>query len=153
MPSPAPAQPKATLVRGLSLTDSVLLLVGGIIGSGIFLTAGQIATNAPTPALFLSIWIAGAAITLLACFAFAELGAMYPESGGQYVYLREAYGDAAGFLYGWMVFAVSVGGTMAALAVGFAEYFDRFIHYGAHEALLTIGRFAFTRAHVMAIAA
>lgn len=154
MPAPTAApENKPTLVRGLSLTDSVLLLVGGIIGSGIFLTAGQIATNAPTPWLFLAVWIAGAVITLLACFAFAELGAMYPESGGQYVYLREAYGDLAGFLYGWMIFAVSVGGSVAALAVGFAEYFDRFLHYGARETVFSVGTLAITRGHLVALEA
>jgi APA family basic amino acid/polyamine antiporter len=153
MPSQARAADKPTLVRGLSLLDSVLLLVGGIIGSGIFLTAGQIASNAPVPWLFLLIWGAGAGITLLACFAFAELGAMFPESGGQYVFVREAYGDMAGFLYGWMIFTVSVGGTIAALAVGFAEYFDRFVHYGAHQAMFTVYGHAVTRAHLVSVQA
>src|ERR1700741_1346459 len=90
-----------SLLRGLSLTDSVLLMAGGMIGSGIFLTAGPIAAAVRTPSLFLGVWLAGGLISLLACFAFAEMGAMYPEAGGQYVYLREAFGEFPAFLYGW----------------------------------------------------
>ena len=105
---PAPAQP--TLVRGLSLLDSVLLLVSGIIGSSIFLTARDIAVPLPQPMLFLLVWVIGGVISLFGCVAFAELGSMFPESGGQYVYLREAYGDLVAFLYGWMLFAVANGG-------------------------------------------
>src|SRR5213082_2152925 len=92
-----------SLVRGLSLLDSVLLLVSGIIGSSIFLTAKDIAGPLPHPALFLLVWVLGGVISLCACVAFAELGSMFPDSGGQYVYLREAYGDLMAFLYGWML--------------------------------------------------
>jgi APA family basic amino acid/polyamine antiporter len=113
---------KPTLVRGLSLLDSVLLLVSGIIGSSIFLTAKDIATPLPHPVLFLLVWVLGALISLCACFAFAELGSMFPDSGGQYIYLREAYGDLTAFLYGWMLFAVANGGTIAALSVASAAY-------------------------------
>ena len=83
----------AKLVRRLSLLDSILLLAGGIIGSGIFLTAQDVALSTRTPWLFLSVWALGMGITLLACFAFAEMGAMFPDAGGQYVYMREAYGE------------------------------------------------------------
>src|SRR5437588_10956703 len=93
-----------TLLRGLSLLDSVLLLVGGIIGSAIFLTAKDIAAPLPHPLYFILVWIIGGVVSLFACFAFAELGAMFPDSGGQYVYMREAYGDLVAFLYGWMIF-------------------------------------------------
>jgi APA family basic amino acid/polyamine antiporter len=117
----AAAEP--TLVKGLSLLDSVMLLVGGVIGSGIFLTAGQIATNLRRPDMFILVWIVGGIISLLACFAVAELGGMFPQAGGQYVFLREAYGELPAFLYGWMIFAVVQTGTIAALAVGFAQYF------------------------------
>ncbi|MEO5935968.1 MAG: amino acid permease [Terriglobales bacterium] len=112
-----------TLVKGLSLLDAVMLLVGGVIGSGIFLTAGQIATELRRADLFILVWVAGGAISLLACFAVAELGGMYPQAGGQYIFLREAYGELPAFLYGWMIFAVVQTGTIAALAVGFALYF------------------------------
>src|SRR6266567_4466058 len=113
---------KPTLVRGLGLLDSVLLLVSGIIGSSIFLTAKDIAGPLPQPVLFLLVWVLGALISLCACFAFAELGSMFPDSGGQYIYLREAYGDLVAFLYGWMLFSVANGGTIAALSVASAAY-------------------------------
>src|SRR5256885_5771749 len=112
-----------SLKKELSLLDAALLLVGGVIGSGIFLTAGQIATSLRRPDVFILIWIAGGMISLLACFAVAELGGMFPQAGGQYVFLREAYGELPAFLYGWMIFTVVQTGTIAALAVGFAQYF------------------------------
>src|SRR5580700_12127190 len=87
------SEARPTLVRGLTLLDSVLLLVGGVIGSSIFLTAKDIAGPLPHPALFLLVWLLGALISMCAAFAFAELGTMFPDSGGQYVYLREAFGD------------------------------------------------------------
>jgi basic amino acid/polyamine antiporter, APA family len=125
MNAPAAISPDAqpSLKKELSLLDAAMLLVGGVIGSGIFLTAGQIATSLRRPDIFILIWIAGGAISLLACFAVAELGGMFPQAGGQYVFLREAYGELPAFLYGWMIFAVVQTGTIAALAVGFAQYF------------------------------
>src|SRR5450631_380928 len=116
-----------SLVRGLSLLDSVLLLVSGIIGSSIFLTARDIAGPLPNPKLFFLVWILGGVISLCACVAFAELGSMFPDSGGQYIYLREAYGDLVAFLYGWMLFAVANGGTIAALSVASAAYMGNII--------------------------
>src|SRR5271169_1979648 len=128
-PTPASVAPeteassqKPSLVRGLSLLDSVLLLVSGIIGSSIFLTAKDIAGPLPNPTLFFLVWVLGGVISLCACLAFAELGSMFPASGGQYIYLREAYGDRVAFLYGWMLFAVANGGTIAALSVASAAY-------------------------------
>lgn len=126
------AQP--SLKKELSLLDAALLLVGGVIGSGIFLTAGQIATSLRRPDVFILIWIAGGAISLLACFAVAELGGMFPQAGGQYVFLREAYGELPAFLYGWMIFAVVQTGTIAALAVGFAQYFCAVLYPSASHA-------------------
>jgi len=118
----SPSQSQPGLVRGLSLLDSILLLAGGIIGSSIFLTAKDIAGPLPHPVLFLLVWVMGALISMCAAFAFAELGSMFPDSGGQYVYLREAFGDLIAFLYGWMLFAVANGGTIAALSVASAAY-------------------------------
>src|SRR5262249_7038855 len=113
---------KPSLVRGLSLLDSILLLAGGIIGSSIFLTAQDIAWPLPHPALFFALWVVGALMSMRAAFAFAELGSMFPDSGGQYVYLREAFDDLVAFLYGWGLFAVANGGTIAALSVASAAY-------------------------------
>ncbi len=143
-----------TLIRGLSLLDSVMLMVGGIIGSGIFLTAGQIASSVHKPFYFLGVWIVGGVISLLACFAFAEMAAMYPEAGGQYVYMREAYGEFPAFLYGWMVFTVGQSGTIATLAVGFAEYFGAILPFAAaHQPVATIFGWTLTRGHLVSTAA
>ena len=154
VPSRPSSQRGPTLVRGLSLMDSVMLMVGGIIGSGIFLTAGQIASAVHTPLYFLGVWFVGGLISLLACFALAEMAAMYPEAGGQYVYLREAYGEFPAFLYGSMVFTVGQSGTIAALAVGFAEYFGAILPFAsAHKPVLTILGRTLTRGDLVATAA
>src|SRR6201988_2847830 len=141
-----------TLVRGLSLLDSVLLLVSGIIGSSIFLTAKDIAGPLPQPVLFLLVWVLGALISLCACFAFAELGSMFPDSGGQYIFLREAYGDLVAFLYGWMLFAVANGGSIAALSVASAAYTGNVFPFvsQAHIVFSVLG-VAVTRAHFFAL--
>src|SRR5690242_19248829 len=148
--SSAEAQP--SLVRGLSLLDSVLLLAGGIIGSSIFLTAKDIAGPLPHPLLFLLVWVLGGAISLCACFAFAELGSMYPDSGGQYIYLREAYGDLPAFLYGWMLFSVANGGSIAALAVASAAYMGQILPVISQEhVIFSAAGIAFTRAHMVGL--
>jgi basic amino acid/polyamine antiporter, APA family len=143
---------KPTLVRGLSLLDSVLLLASGIIGSSIFLTAKDIAGPLPNPVMFLLIWVLGAVISLFACAAFAELGSMFPDSGGQYVYLREAFGDLVAFLYGWMLFGVSNGGTIAALCVAAAAYAGQILPGISQDHIIfTIVGMPFTRAHLFAL--
>ena len=143
---------KPDLVRGLSLLDSVLLLVSGIIGSSIFLTAKDIAGPLPHPAWFLLVWVLGGVVSLMACFAFAELGSMFPDSGGQYVYLREAFGDLPAFLYGWMLFTVGNGGTIAALSVASAAYLGGvFPALALDQAVLSFPHLAVTRAHLLAL--
>lgn len=152
---PAPEEQSGsqpTLVRGLTLLDSVLLLVSGIIGSSIFLTAKDIAGPLPQPVLFLFVWVLGALISLSACFAFAELGSMFPDSGGQYIYLREAYGDLVAFLYGWMLFSVANGGTIAALSVASAAYAGQVFPVISQEhVIFTIAGMPFTRAHLFGL--
>jgi len=141
-----------TLVRGLSLLDSVLLLVSGIIGSSIFLTAKDIAGPLPQPMLFLLVWMIGGVISVFGCVAFAELGSMFPESGGQYIYLREAYGDLTAFLYGWMLFAVANGGTIAALSVASAAYTGQVFPIVSQEhVVLSLAGVTITRAHVFGL--
>ncbi|HXM67586.1 MAG TPA: amino acid permease [Candidatus Acidoferrum sp.] len=143
---------KPSLVRGLSLLDSVLLLVSGIIGSSIFLTAKDIAAPLPQPMLFLLVWVIGGVISLFGCAAFAELGSMFPESGGQYVYLREAYGDLVAFLYGWMLFSVANGGTIAALSVAAAAYAGQVFPVVSQEhVVLSVAGIIITRAHVFGL--
>ena len=146
------SQSGPTLVRGLTLLDSVLLLVSGIIGSSIFLTAKDIAAPLPHPALFFLVWVLGGLISLCACAAFAELGSMFPDSGGQYVYLREAYGDLMAFLYGWMLFAVANGGTIAALSVASAAYMGQIVPAISKEyVLFSFAFITFTRAHLVGL--
>jgi len=146
------SQGKPTLVRGLSLLDSVLLLVSGIIGSSIFLTAKDIATPLPQPALFLLVWVLGALISLCACFAFAELGSMFPDSGGQYIFLREAYGDLIAFLYGWMLFSVANGGSIAALSVAAAAYVGQvFPFVSESHVIFASSVIVLTRAHLLGL--
>ena len=151
-PSAVQSESHPNLVRGLTLLDSVLLLVGGVIGSSIFLTAKDIAGPLPHPVLFLLVWVLGGLISLCACFAFAELGTMFPDSGGQYVYLREAYGDLPAFLYGWMCFAVGNGGSIAALAVGSAAYLGEIIPgISRGQVVVSVAGIVVTRPQVMAL--
>jgi len=120
-------QGSSQLLRKMNLLDSIFLVIGGIVGSGIFMTTGFIAEYLPSPLMILIIWLLGGFFAICGALAFAELGAMYPRAGGQYIYLREAYGPWAGFLYGWGFFWVIECGGVAALAVGFSEYFGYFV--------------------------
>ena len=113
--------PRDRLLPQLSLLDATMLVVSSVIGVGIFLTPGAIAELLPAPGWILAAWVFGGALSLAGALANAELGAMYPHAGGDYVYLREAYHPAAGFLVGWLSFFVIYAGTVATLAVGFAE--------------------------------
>jgi APA family basic amino acid/polyamine antiporter len=143
---------KPSLVRGLGLLDSVLLLVSGIIGSSIFLTAKDIAGPLPNPTLFFLVWVLGGVISLCACVAFAELGSMFPDSGGQYIYLREAYGDLVAFLYGWMLFTVGNGGSIAALSVACAAYMGNIIPFISQQhVIFSLAGMPFTRAHAIGL--
>jgi len=120
-------QDSPQLLRKMNLLDSTFLVIGAIVGSGIFMTTGFIAEYLPSPLMILIVWLLGGFFAMSGALAFAELGAMYPRAGGQYIYLREAYGPWAGFLYGWGFFWVIECGGVAALAVGFAEYFGYFV--------------------------
>ena len=113
--------PRDRLQRELSFFDATMLVVSSVIGVGIFLTPGSIAESLPAPGLILAAWFVGGLLSLAGALANAELGAMYPHAGGDYVYLREAYHPVAGFLAGWLSFFVIYAGTVATLAVGFAE--------------------------------
>src|SRR3984885_4229302 len=149
---PEKSEAAPSLVRGLSLLDSILLLVSGIIGSSIFLTAKDIAGPLPQPMLFLLVWVLGAVISLFGCVAFAELGSMFPDSGGQYVYLREAYGDLIAFLYGWMLFSVANGGSIAALAVASAAYVGQvFPVVSQDHVVVAFAGVVITRAHLFGL--
>lgn len=111
------------LVRGLTLTDATSLVVGTIIGTGIFLKTTVMTQQVGSPEIVLLVWVAAGLLSLAGALTYAELGAMMPKAGGEYVYLRTAYGDLPAFLYGWMRFAVGATGSIAALGAGFAIFF------------------------------
>ena len=117
----APAEPK--LSRQIGLFDATMLVMGGIIGSGIFVNPAVVAQHVHSPGRILSAWLVGAGIGLLGGFIWAELGAIMPVVGGQYAYLREAFHPIFGFLYGWVLLLVIQTGGMAAVSVIFARYF------------------------------
>jgi len=110
------------LRRGLGLTDCVLLVIGSMIGSGIFLTSGEVAKHLPTPSLILAAWLVGGIMALTGALTYAELAAAIPRAGGHYVYLREAYGPLVGFLDGWLSFVASFPGSIAFVALGLMTY-------------------------------
>ncbi len=117
---------KDKLIRQLGLFDTTMMMMGIVIGSGIFLTTGIMAQAVPSAPLILLAWLLGGLLVLAGALTYAELGVSLPEAGGQYVYLREAYGHLYGFLFGWKMFLVNMTGSIAALGVAFAEYFGSF---------------------------
>lgn len=117
---------KDSLVRNLGSFDSTMMMMGIVIGSGIFLTTGIMAQAVPSVPMILLAWLLGGLLILAGALTYAELGVSLPEAGGQYVYLREAYGHLFGFLFGWKMFLVNMTGSIAALGVAFAEYFGSF---------------------------
>ena len=116
-------QPAPALARRLGLFDATMIVMGGIIGSGIFMNPSVVARQVTTPFFILFVWALGGLIALAAAFIWAELAALRPEVGGQYAYLREAYHPLIAFLYGWGLLLVIQTGGMAAVAVTFARYF------------------------------
>ncbi len=111
-----------TLQRSLGLTDGVMLVMGSMIGSGVFIVSADITRTVGGAGWLLAVWGLAGLLTLIAAVSYGELAGMYPKAGGQYVYLREAYGPLVGFLYGWAFFAVIHTGTIAAVGVGFAKF-------------------------------
>ena len=114
------------LKKKLNLYGLTMIAVGCSIGAGIFTAPGQVVEAVPNHLLVLLLWLFGGFIAMTGALTFSELGSMFPKSGGVYVYLKEAYGDLVGFLYGWVILLVVNTGAIAALAVLFAEYFTTF---------------------------
>lgn len=115
------------LPRKLSLLDATLIVIGVVIGSGIFLLPNLVARNLPSASAMIAVWVAAGVLSFFGALAYAELGALMPATGGQYVYLREAYGSWCAFLSGWVFVLAALPGGIAFLAVGFSMYLDRFI--------------------------
>jgi APA family basic amino acid/polyamine antiporter len=115
-----------SLDRAIGLPSATLLVIGGIVGSGIFLTTGIMAAALPSPTLLMVAWLAGGLFALAGALTYAEMGAMFPRAGGVYVYLAEAFGPLPAFLYGWTMLLVALCGGCAAVAVGFADYLSHF---------------------------
>jgi len=141
------------LVKGLGLVDATTLVMGSMIGSGIFIVSADIARQVQSPGLLMVVWAAASLLTLMAALSYGELAAAMPHAGGQYVYLREAFGPFAAFLFGWTAFLVIQTGTVAAVAVAFAKYTGVFFPWiSAETRLAGIGRFAISSQQALAIA-
>jgi basic amino acid/polyamine antiporter, APA family len=121
-----PSQSAPTRQRSaheIGLFDTTMMVMGGIVGAGVFMNPYVVAERVHSPVLILGAWIAGGIVALFGAFIYAELGDRLPEVGGQYVYLREALHPSLGFLYGWVLLLVIQTGGMAAVTVTFARYF------------------------------
>ena len=124
---PAATSSAPTLERRLGPLDAAAIIVSNVIGGGILFTPPQVAAAVPSPGLFLLTWVAGGALAFAGAMAYAELAALRPRAGGEYVYLRSAFGRLAAFLTGWTSFIAGFSGAIAASAVVLAAYVGRFI--------------------------
>src|SRR5438093_1400510 len=115
-------QPRTDFVKAISRLDATALVVGSMIGSGIFIVSADIVRQVRSPGLLLLVWALSGVVTLLGAITYGELAAMFPRAGGQYVYLREGISPLFGYLYGWTLFLVIQTATIAAVAVAFARF-------------------------------
>jgi APA family basic amino acid/polyamine antiporter len=130
------------LARRLNAFDATMLVMGGIIGSGIFVNPSAVAQLVPSQSLILGVWAAGGAIAIIGAFVYAELSALRPDVGGQYAYLRDAWHPSVAFLYGWGLLLVIQSGGMAAVAVTFARYTNQLTGAQTPDGLLAVGTLA-----------
>ena len=121
------------LVRALTTKDGLMIVIGSVIGSGIFLVPGFIATELPSLGAVLGVWLFGAVLSVCGALSLAEMGSMFPGAGGLYIYLGRAYGRGVAFLYGWGLLAMIQTGTIATLAAGFGLYLSRITGISAGE--------------------
>jgi basic amino acid/polyamine antiporter, APA family len=126
-----------SLQRKLNLFDATMLVVGNVVGAGIFTTAGFLAGELPNPIFFLAVWLVGGVLTICGALTYAEMSGMFPRSGGDYLFLNAAYGPWAGFLLGWICFWVINPGSIAVLAIAIAKYLKGFVDFGAGGEKLT----------------
>ena len=139
--------------RELTLLDATLLVAGSMIGSGIFIVSAGMTRNVGSAGWLILVWIIGGIMTLIAAVSYGELSGMYPKAGGQYVYLKEAYGSLTAFLYGWALFAVIQTGTIAAVGVSFSKFAAYFFPVlGEDVILIQVGNYKVSAAQALAIA-
>lgn len=139
----ATAGTETDLIKGLGLYDATTIVMGSMIGSGIFIVSAEIGREVGSPGLLLAAWLISGLMTVMAAVTYGELAAMMPRAGGQYVYLREAFGPLCGFLYGWTLFLVIQTGTIAAVAVAFGKFLGVFFPWvSAGNILVDFGSFA-----------
>ena len=139
--------------REMSLFDAVMIVMGAMIGSGIFIVSADIARTVGSPGLLLLVWLITGVVTVIGALSYGELAGMMPHAGGLYVYLREAYSPLIGFLYGWTTFLVIQTGTIAAVGVAFAKFTGLIIPwFSEHHILATVLGLKITAARVLAIA-
>lgn len=131
------------LVQGLKIFDATAIIVGSMIGSGIFIVSADMARATMSPGLLLLSWIVAALMTVMAALCYGELAAAMPRAGGQYVFLREAFGPLSGFLYGWTLFLVIQTGTIAAVVVAFAKFMGIFVPWVSASNIILILPFGF----------
>ncbi len=141
----------AGLKRGLSLFDSAAIVAGSMIGSGIFIVSADITRQTGSPAALLLVWIVSGLMTIMGALAYGELAAMMPYAGGQYVFLREAYGEPVAFSFGWTLLLVIQTGTIAAVAVAFARFASVFWPSIASPVFLGKGGFGLSNERLVAI--
>lgn len=121
------------LVRALTTRDGLMIVIGSVIGSGIFLVPGVIAEQLGSLRAVLAVWLCGAVLSICGALSLAEMGAMFPGAGGLYIYLRRAYGKGVAFLYGWGLLTMIQTGTIATLGAGFGLYLSRIIYLSSGE--------------------
>ena len=139
--------------RTLNLLDTTLLVAGSMIGSGIFIVSSDIARSVGSAGWLLVVWILSGVITLFAALSYGELAGMMPQAGGQFVYIKKAFGDLTAFVYGWTVFLVIQTGVIAAVAVAFAKFTGVFIPFFEEgNVMIQISNFKITSAQLLAIA-
>ena len=144
---------KREFKRQLGLFDSTMIVIGSMIGSGIFIVSADIARTVGSPGYLLLVWLITGIITIIAALSYGELAGMMPRAGGQYVYLREAYNPLIGFLYGWTLFLVIQTGTIAAVGVAFAKFTSVIIPWFSEtHVLLKIGGLSISASQILAIA-
>ena len=135
-----PASPQGEFKRSLSLLDATMLVVGSMIGSGIFIVSADIARTMNSPGGLIAVWVATLLITVAGALSYGELAAAMPRAGGQYVFLREGLGHLTGFLYGWTLSLVIQTGTIAAVAVAFAKFRGVFVPAVNDTLFLPLGK-------------